>query len=218
MITRETSRVLNREEAGLLLSSKLQAYNNTNAMVVGIPSGGTVVAASLAKALHLDLEVLPCRRINHPADNSKSIGSVSLNEVVIDPDLHDIPQDYISHQIAVIRNALRKEADVFMRGKSTDSFHFKTVIVVDDILRSGSTMLACLKDIRKQQPLKLIVAVPFVSAEAARVVGEVADEVVFNKMKPGIGFGEEYYKEFPNVEERQVKALMEGAKKELLML
>lgn len=218
MITNDASRAWNREEAGALLAAKLKSYSNTNAIIVGIPNGGIVVAAALAKALHLDLEAIPCRRINHPADNSRSIGSVSLDEVVIDPDLHDIPQDYIIHQIALIRNALRKEVETFTRGRTTGSMHYKTVIVVDDILRSGSTMLACLKGIRKQQPLRLIVAVPFASAEAARVVGEIADEVVFNKMKPEVRFGEEYYKEFPNVGEFEVMALMEEAKKELQML
>lgn len=218
MTTSDGLRVLDRKQAGGLLAFKLQQYANSEALVVGIPRGGVVVAATVAHALNLKLQVIPCRRIKHPADNTKSIGSVSVDEVVINDKTYDIPQDYISHQIALLRNSLRNETQVYCQDSSMTSIRYKTVIVVDDILQSGSTMLACLKSIGKQQPLKLIVAVPFVSAEAARVVGGIADELVFDQMFQEIRSACQYYNEFPEVDEGEVIALIKDSMKEFQII
>jgi predicted phosphoribosyltransferase len=210
MVTSIGSKVTDRRQAGSLLANKLQQYANSEALITGISRGGLVVAAAMAKALNLELEILPYQKISHPADSTKSIGSVSVDEIVIEGVLHDIPQDYISHQIALIRNGLRNELQRYHRVKPQSSFRYKTVIVVDDILRSGDTMLACLRTIRKQQPLKLIIAVPFISDEAAAMINVVADEVVFIRVDHEVRSAMDYYIEFPDVGEKEVTVLLQS--------
>src|SRR5690349_8400541 len=90
----------NRVRAGLSLAKKLTTYEKTNSIVIGIPHGGMVVAAAIASDLHLPLEVLPCRRIKHPADSNKNVGAVCLTEVFMHDSYDCIPQDLIAHQIA----------------------------------------------------------------------------------------------------------------------
>lgn len=206
--TSNTSKVSDRRQAGSLLANRLQQFAHSDALVVAIPRGGVVVAAAVAQRLHLALEIFPCQEIKHPADGTRAIGSVSLDEVVVEGTSHDIPQDYISHQIALVQNCLRAELQLYGRDKLPVSFRYKTVIVVDDLLRSGDTMLACLQSIRKHQPLKLIVAVPFVSARAAMAIGTVADEIIFIRMDHEIRSAMDYYAEFPEIGEREVAALL----------
>lgn len=189
-------RVFDREEAGRLLSTKLQGYRGTAAIIVGIPRGGVVVASKVSALLSLPLEVLPCRKIKDPAEQTKSIGSVCLDEVAIEHSRHDLPQNYISHQIALLRSGLRREWQNYYLEREPKSLSYKTVIVIDDIIRSGDTMIACVKSIMKQNPLRIIVAVPLVSAEGAQKIGRIADEVVFIQMKPEVRFGDNFYLNF----------------------
>ncbi len=202
-----------RAQAGKLLSNKLSNYKNGNAVVVGIPHGGVCVAYSVAEALSLPMEILPCRGIKHPADHKKVIGSVSVNEVLIHDVPQNIPQDYIYHQIELIRSALRYEHHQYYGSSYPSSFLYKTVIVVDDVLHSSDSILACVRGIRKQRPLKIVVAVPVVAAEAARTVQAEVDEFIFLQMESVINSGKDYYENFPNVDARQVKELLEQSRK-----
>src|SRR5690242_7709013 len=101
MTSIEESKIQDREQAGRLLARRLMDYANSKAIVVGASTGGVIVAAALADVLNLPLEVIPCRRIKDPVDNSKSIGSVSPDEIITNHCSYDIPQDYVSHQIAM---------------------------------------------------------------------------------------------------------------------
>lgn len=167
-----------REHAGYLLANKLEAYRNTDAIVVGIPTGGVAVGAAIAETLFLPLAVLPCRKIPDPIDSTRTIGSISADEVFLGHCSHTIPQDYIYHQIALLRNALRHDKHRYGDKVST-SFLCETVILVDDVLLSSEAILACLRTIRKQRQLKIVVAVPIVSVEAARIVSAETDDIVF---------------------------------------
>jgi putative phosphoribosyl transferase len=208
----ERHKVFNRREAGILLSSKLQEYRDTTAVILGIPRGGVMVASKVSELLNLPLEVLPCRKIKDPADHTKSIGSVCLDEVAIEHFRQDLPQDYISHQITLLRNGLRKEWEEYYEKKIPIWLSGKIVIVVDDIIRSGDTMIACLKTIRKQNPLKIIVAAPLVSTEGVRKIEHVADKVVFIEMQRVVESGNGFYLEFPVVEINEVQALLIASK------
>ena len=172
-----------RAHAGYLLANKLEAYRNTDAIVVGIPTGGVAVGAAIAGTLFLPLGVLPCRKIPHPVDSTRTIGSISADDVFLGHCSHTIPQDYISHQIALLRDALKHDKHRYCSDEVSTSFLHKTVILVDDVLLSGDAILACIRSLRKQIPLKIVVAVPIVSAEAARIVSAETDDIVFLQME-----------------------------------
>lgn len=202
-----------REEAGYLLSKTLSSYKDSNAVVVGIPYGGACVASAIAEALSLPLEVMPCRTIMHPADAQKTLGSVSGDDVFLHDCAHTIPQDYIYHQIALLRNSILHANKRYYGEDKPVSFRYRPVILVDDVLVSSDTMMACLRGIRKQHPLKIIVAVPVVVAEAARIVRAEADEFVFLKMDPFVGRPQEYFVDFPKVDKLTVKELLDASRK-----
>jgi putative phosphoribosyl transferase len=197
-----------REQAGQQLSEKLITFRNTNAVVVGIPHGGVCVASAIARSLGLPLEVICCRKIKDPADKNKYIGSLSANDVMIHANTRSIPQDYIYHQLILLRNSIQYENKLYYGDAAPPSFLYKTVILVDDVLQNSDAMIACLREIKKQKPLNVVVAVPVVSAEAVRVVRAIADDMVFLKIEPYIHSGKDYYVNFPKIGEAMVKELL----------
>lgn len=202
-----------REEAGRMLSEKLNAYKNGNAVVIGIPHGGVFVASALADELSLPMEVMPCRSVRHPADTKKTIGSVSANAVVIHDLSHAIPQDYIYHQIALLRRSIQRENRQYYSEASFPSLLYKTIILVDDFLETSDSIMASLREIKRQKPLRIIVAVPIVNAESARIVRTEADDIIFIRMEHSIGSPDDYFNAFPNVDEAQVKGLLNTSRK-----
>jgi putative phosphoribosyl transferase len=206
---------LNRENAGILLAGKLTEFAHTNTVVVGVPHGGVCVAAEIADKIHCPLEVMMCRKIKDPSNESKTIGSVSASEVLLHDCEHTIPQDYLYLQAIRMRNEIKYENDFYYGDKSNLDLEYKTVILVDDILLSADTLMACIQEIRKRRALRIIVAVPFVETEAARIVQGEADEAVFLKMQQHIHSPNEYYQEFADVDEWKVRQLLHRGKSNL---
>jgi putative phosphoribosyl transferase len=84
-----------RAQAGKLLAKKLSEYYRGNAVVVAIHNGGVPVASEICSSLELPLEVVGCKRIRHPANSKKSIGSICKDEVILHDCPYNLPQDYI---------------------------------------------------------------------------------------------------------------------------
>jgi predicted phosphoribosyltransferase len=204
-----------REEAGLLLGMKLREYENTNAVVIGIPNSGVCVAAAIAKCISLPLEVIPGRRIKHPANDNRNLGSVSLTEVFLHDNAVQVPQEFVARQILSLKNANSIEHQFYHDGFSQQSLKYKTVILVDDLLRSSEVMLACVHEIKKQKPMKIVVAVPVVSAEAARIVGNEVDDTIFLRMEQEIGEAKHNFKNYHRIDRDQVKRLLDASQKNL---
>ena len=205
--------IQDREHAGRLLGKKLHQYKNANAVVVGIPHGGVCVAASLATMLSLPLEVMPCRKIKHPADSRKNIGSVSADEAFIHDCPYGVPQDYIYHQILSLRNAIKEEDEYYHSNNSRVSLFNRTVILVDDVLQSSDTMIACLRSIRRQGPSKIILAVPVVRQKVLDTLRAEADELVCLRIEPYIISTKEYFSAFPKIDQEKVCNLLSRSNK-----
>ena len=208
MVREEVTTIQDREQAGYLLSKKLAVHKNTNALVLGIAHGGAVVAYHVARALKLEFAVVPCRKIKHPANNLQTIGSVSIDDVLMQENIHDIPQDYIYHQIQIARIGIEREFNFYYSNKPRPQFTGRTVIVVDDMLQESDAVLACLRSIRKQKPRNLIVAVPILAFSALRVINEEANDVIFLRMASGFDSVRTIYNTLPAVKEEEVRELL----------
>ncbi|MBA4056713.1 MAG: hypothetical protein C0490_18510 [Marivirga sp.] len=205
----------NRKHAAFLLGERLQDYDHGNAIVVAVPGGGIHIGYYLSELLHLPLEVLPCKKIKHPADNQKTIGAVSSGSVILREEGNDIPQDYIYHQIQLTQHAIQGQTNKYNQGRVKPSFKDKTIILVDDLLMTGDTMMACLKSIKKHGPEKLVVAVPNVTPEATRAIAEEIDEIIYLTIEPNVHNGGNLYSEFPEVPDEEVIALLQQARRNI---
>jgi putative phosphoribosyl transferase len=202
------TKIQNRKQAGYLLAQKLGEYKDTNTVVVGIPFGGMDVASAIAESLHLPLDVMICRKIKDTKDSSKEIGMISESETFIHDIPHDIPSDYISHQISLLQHEIKSDHDYYYGKSGQHELRYKTVILADDVLATGHTMLVCLESIRKHKPLKVIIAAPIVSAEAARTISGQSDNFVFLKMTPTIANGNDYFMDFHKINKDEVRELL----------
>ncbi len=208
-------KVENRDLAGKMLAQKFVRNHFLNPLVVGASAGGMVVAEAIADRLHIPLEVTFCKRIEDPSDSSKSIGSVSANEVILHDCPRSVPQDYLYFQTIRLRNEMKYDNEFYYGDDNYPSFEGKTVILVDDMLTTPDTLLACLTEIRRTA-LKVIVAVPFVEAEAARRIQSLCDDFLFIRMKQRINSPAEFYNEFPEVSPWEVRSLLREQKMDLV--
>lgn len=204
--------VWDRWEAGVRLGWKILMHDLKDAVVVGIPAGGVVVAAAASEVLNLPLEVLPCREVFAPGDNSRSIGSICENASVFHDQYHDTPQSITYFQTVRLRNEIDFENRFYYGDNVVRDFRYKTVILVTDMLSSADAILACIEGVRKHKPLKIIVAVPLVEAEAARVVNALCDEFIFLKMQSREFRPADFYEKLESVDDWKVRELLLASK------
>jgi putative phosphoribosyl transferase len=197
-----------RKHAAHLLAEKLDYYKNSDAIVVAIPRGGVPVGHHLAQALQLPLDVIPSRRIKDPAYSNQTIGSVCLGGSDFVENMYDIPQDYIYHQVTMIKYSLRCQYK-FYRGNDTPiCLKGKTVLLIDDKLNCENQILASVRSVRSQQPQKIIVAAPVASAYALRRLQNENCDVVCLIAPSRTNAMEAFYEYLPPVTDNEVKELL----------
>ncbi|ESU21785.1 phosphoribosyltransferase [Flavobacterium cauense R2A-7] len=201
----------NRTEAGKLLSEKLLRYKATDAVVLAIPRGGVPVGYEIAKRLQLPLGILLSKKIGHPANKEYAVGSVSLDSVIINEHIQ-LPEDYIENEIVRLRKVLLEKQLLYMGNAAFPDLEGKSVIVVDDGIATGSTVLVSIAMLRKKNAGKIIVAVPVVPSDNVEVFRQKADEFVFLIAPYYFEAVGAFYEVFNQVEDEEVIRLLNDAK------
>jgi putative phosphoribosyl transferase len=192
-----------RKEAGILLTEKLKKYQNSNTVILAVPRGGVPIGYEIAKRLHLPLDIVLSKKIGHPHNQEYAIGAVSINAITL-KEHPDVPHTYIEKEIIRIRKALKEKYALYMGQKEPISITDKNIIVVDDGIATGNTLLASIAMLRKKKPAKIIVAIPVIPADVLSVFQRNSDELVYliaPKYFRGVGA---FYKEFLQVSEEDV--------------
>lgn len=199
----------NRIEAGMMLAERLKKYKGTDAVILAVPRGGVPVAFAVAKELGLPVQLVLAKKIGHPLNKEYAIGAAGLTDYFVVP--HDnVPEAYIRQEVAVIRTRLNEMQQQFMGGKEAIGLKGKQLIVIDDGIATGNTLLATVNLLRKMNPSKLVIAVPVASASAVEKLSEVADEVVALLVPDefyGVGA---FYEDFSQVTDDEVKRYLEN--------
>lgn len=199
-----------RKEAGMLLSEKLEKYQGSDSVILAVPRGGVPVGYELAKNLHLPLDIILSKKIGHPLNKEFAVGAISQDSIIID-ELLDIPTDYIEGEIKQLRESLKDKYNLYMGNRKPIDVKGKTVIIVDDGIATGNTLLASIEMLRKSKPKKIVVAVPVVPYDTVRVFQKKADEFVYliaSKNFRGVGG---FYEDFDQVNDDQVIHILEVA-------
>lgn len=185
-------------------------YQNADAIIVAIVGGGIHIGAHLSKLLGLPMEVIPCKKIKHPANDNKTIGAVCAESVVIHEEDNHIPQDYLCRQIQLLQHIIRMQNEKYHKGTLKDRVRNKVVILVDDVLMTGDTMLASLETIKKYNPQEVVVAIPIVTPEGARAIAGKIDKLMFLTIEPQpVG---KLFAEFPDVSEDEVLSILQQSR------
>ena len=200
--------IRNRGTAARLLAERLEKYRGERGVVLAIPRGGVPVAAPIARYLGMPLEVTLSKKIGHPANPEFAIGSVSLDTMQVD-ERADVPQAYIAAEVARIREGLRQKYSLYMGNRKHVPLRDQVVILVDDGVATGKTLLSTIELVKKEQPRKIVVAVPVAPPSAYDTVSSLVDEVVCLLVPIGFQAVGQFYEEFSQVSDEQVIELLQ---------
>lgn len=192
-----------RKEAGILLSERLKKYQNSNTIILAVPRGGVPVGYEIAKRLHLPMDIVLSKKIGHPNNKEYAIGAVSMNSMTL-KEHPEVPQRYIEDEVIRLRKLLKEKYELYMGNREPIDIRGKNVIVVDDGIATGNTLLASISMLRKKEPAKIIVAVPVLPTDVVPVFQRNADEFVYliaAKYFRGVGG---FYEQFDQVEDEEV--------------
>ena len=199
-----------RLEAAALLSARLKPLKLNNGIVLAIPRGGVPIGWVLARDLRLPLDVLMSKKIGHPMNKEFAVGSVTLHDLVLSEAAGEVPEDYLQSEVRRLRQNLEERYNRFTGGRDPFPLKGKEVILVDDGLATGNTMLVCLEDIRKREPALIMVAVPVSSRSAARKIEDRVDQFICLEIPQEFYAVGEFYEDFSEVTDQQVEDLLKG--------
>lgn len=200
-----------RADAGRRLAKRLKQY--PDGVVIGLARGGISVAAAVAHRLSMPWNVMVTRKLTIPwcpgagFGAAASDGSVVLNYAMLGT--LDIPQHEIDKIAAEAVDDARKQARLYASYRQPDDLHNRTVILIDDALTMGYSMLAGIKSARAQGASQVIAAAPVASRASAHLVRESADESIFEVISPSIPFSAaDFYVSWPEVTEEEALGLL----------
>jgi predicted phosphoribosyltransferase len=181
-------------------------------LVLGLPRGGVIVAAEVAKVLQSPLDVLVVRKIGHPDFPEFAVGALSeqgvfvLDEAVLER--ARVNRAQLEEVIAAESTRLHEYESKFIRPGRPDRAG-KAIIVVDDGLATGATVEAAVRALRQQRASRIDVAVPVASNSGAERVGRVCDQLYALWIDPTFQAVGQYYESFAQVTDEEVQAALE---------
>lgn len=181
-----------RQEAGRLLASKLSSYRKQKAIVLAIPSGGVPVGLEIALELSLPFDLIITRKILIPGTTEAGFGAISLegevflNEVLVEQ-LNLTPEE-IQQRTEWTKEGIEERNRNFRAGRSFPDIANMIVILVDDGLASGYTMLASINLIKRKGSKEIIVAVPTAPMGSIRLIEPYVDKIFCLNIREGLYF------------------------------
>ncbi len=201
----------NRIEAAQLLAEKLMHYKQAEKTVIqALPRGGVITGDVLSKQLRLPLDICMVKKIGHPDNPEMAIGSVTLNGHFIDR--QDIDhEEYIRLEVKRLKELLIGQYKHYKGNDLPADIANKTVIITDDGVATGSTILGAVKSAQKQKVKKIIVAVPVAPPSVVRKLEQQADEVICLHATEDFSGVSQFYKVFEQVEDVNVREILTRA-------
>jgi putative phosphoribosyl transferase len=204
----------NREEAGKLLANKLINYkDNKEVAIVAIPRGGVPVGYELTKKLNAPLEIVLSKKIGHPFNKEYAIGAVTLENSILSDAAKEVSPVYIYDETEHVRALLKQRHHLYYGEKKPLPLKDKIVILVDDGIATGNTIISCIQLIQLQKPSKIIVALPVAPNSALRKIREMPEvnEVICLSAPVDFQAVGQFYEEFDQVSDNEVIEILKKA-------
>ncbi len=203
----------NREEAGKLLAERLSVYKKaSHTLVLGLARGGIVVADAIATELELPLNVLVPRKIGAPNQPELAIGAVAedgeiwLNQHIIEA--LQISDSWVQEAAQTARKMGGERLAKYRKAAPLEKLSGKTILLVDDGVATGATMLAEIQSLRKQEVCKIIAISPVAAATAWNFIQKLSDEAVCINATEYFDSVSQFYTSFNQVEDPIVLAIL----------
>lgn len=205
-------RFKNRAEAGRQLAAELEEYRGKNAVVLGIPRGGVIVARELADGLDAELDIVLAHKLRTPGFPELAMGSIAeggkflLNEPLVRE--LGIRKEDIEIEKKAQTAEIARRSEVFRRVRSKVPLQGKTVIITDDGVATGATFQAALWAARAEKPEKLIAAIPVGAAETLRRLVDDTDETLCLRVPLMFAAVGQFYEWFDAIEDGEVLKIL----------
>ncbi len=202
-----------RREAGRELGNELTRRTTArSSLVLGLPRGGVPVATEVAAALDGELDVLVVRKVGVPGQPELAAGAIASGGVRVLSHrvmgMTGLDEEDLRPVVEREQVELERREKAYRGDRPPLDVAGREVILVDDGMATGSTMLAAVRAVRKLGAARIIVAVPTASIEAAADIGQEADEVVcLDTPSPYIAVGY-WYRHFGQTSDEEVRELL----------
>jgi predicted phosphoribosyltransferase len=202
-----------REDAALRLAARLKGRDLHNPLVLAIPRGGVLIGSVLARELDADLDLILSRKLRAPGQPELAIGAISeTGQMYLNHYAEEFTEllgnsldEERNHQLAEIE----RRKSLFRSVRPQAPVAGRSVIVTDDGIATGSTMIAALKILQTQNPFEVIVAAPVASPDRLDQVARWCDEAICLYCPEGFLAISQFYDDFAQVDDEQVVELLE---------
>lgn len=200
----------NREDAALQLAARLRERALRRPLVLAIPRGGVVLGAVLARELDADLDVLLARKLRAPDNPELAVGAVTetgqvyLNHEYLEPQ----SQAYLDRETKVQLREIARRRRLLRGNRPPQSAADRSIIIVDDGIATGSTMIAALRALKAQHAHEIMVAVPVAAPDRLEQVRPLCDDLICLHAAPDLYAVGQFYDDFNQINDEQVVALL----------
>lgn len=201
-----------RLDAARQLSKALKKYEGQNPLILAIPRGAVPMSAWIADVLHGQMDVVLVRKLRAPLQPEVAIGAVDetgrayLSPCAATP---GIAPQYVKDEIKLQMKTLKARRQQYSQIRAPIPVQGRVVIVVDDGLATGATMMSALKAVRQHHPQRLVCAIPVASPDALAQIKPLADEMVCLHAPEDFMAVAQFYQQFPQVDDAQVMASLQ---------
>lgn len=203
---------VDRQQAGEELGRSLVKYKDSNTVIIGVPRGGVVVAAQVAKALAAPLDVIIPRKIGAPHNPEVAIGAVTQDGTVLKDEavvqILGISDKVINDLADQVAREISRRVKIYRGGRPGLKTAGKNAILVDDGIATGYTIKAALQSLRKTGARWLVLAVPVAPADTIEELAGLVDELIcLQSPDPFYAVGQ-CYRDFDQTTDEEVMELM----------
>ena len=201
----------NRTDAAKKLAEKLLWIKNENLIILAIPRGGVIIGDIISSILNCKLDIIVSRKIGAPDNEDLAIGAV-MHDGSYFPNIKitkmlNIPESFVNKEIIQQRKEIEHRLMKF-RGSKKYDLAKKTIVLVDDGIATGATMFAAAQWIKKQNPEKLIIAIPVGPPESISKLNQIADKIVVLQSPNVFNAVGEFYEVFDQTSDEEVQKIM----------
>jgi putative phosphoribosyl transferase len=205
-------RFRHREEAARLLAGRLAIYRGRHPLVLGVPRGAVPMARIIADELGGDVDVVLVRKIRAPDQPELALGAIDERGAVVKGPYFDLaPSSYLREEIRRQQETLRLRRQLYTRDRPPVDPAGRLVIVVDDGVATGASMLAAVRAVRAAGPSRLVVAIGVAPPDSLAALNAEADDVVCLSSQADFHAVGQFFESFPEVTDEMVVAALSAA-------
>lgn len=210
-----------RREAGRILAERLKALRDENPVILALPRGGVPVAYEVARGLSAPLDLVLARKIGAPDQPEFAIGAIAdgpVPELVLDQRLIqalEVTGEYLDHAKTQALAEIERRRAVYLKDRKPKDIQGCLVILVDDGIATGATMLAAIRAVRQRGPARLVMAVPVAAQATIKRLGPEVNEIVCLQMPKALRAVGYFYRDFSQLEDQEVIDLLAANRAEV---